>query len=975
MTRNKSNREEVLNVCLGQLLEQRGIVAIPETVHTQKGRRRMPDVLVYFNGLRLVIEGKIGSTPSQKKRVVADTAKKVEEGIAHLGVALLYPDNLKNAAVSTSLKRLMGTVTYNFAVIADDVDRKFFEGNIDEIAEVLRISYETLIKEDTLNRAVGLIQQSLDDFTDDLTSSIGSLSRLQHTLEIHEVDILMQDNHDHDEDHDNGSSRMEQGDTTIAIAKITGMTILNAMIFQEVLSSHNQKVQTLNKLFEEGQPIKTLVKHWEYIIDKINYYPIFSIARKVLLDLSSDSLIVDGLHHLKECALKIVTMKAVLRHDLMGRVFHILLSIAKPLGAYYTSIPSATLLAKLSLDPKNWSHRNNLFSLSTSKPSELQDFHVGDLACGSGTLLMTSADGIADNYIKDCTMRGSLPNLRHLHKTLLENVLWGFDVITSALHLTGSSLILREPSATIEHIHLQKMAMGIEGKTPLLGSIDLLDVRDITVPDLFGAHLKTEAVTPSKTISGAHVQILPMDLLIMNPPFTRSVGGNLLFGSLKEETRKKLQSQLKQKIKTKDANITAGLGSVFVAVGDEHLKNRGWIALVLPKALLSGVSWEKTRSLFNRRYYVEWIVVSHDPHHWNFSENTSLSECLIVAQKRGPFDEPQARTTKIVNLWVNQSHHFETLSIANTLIHQTEYPDMLTSSGSYELKNGETKYGEVVSIPWDMMQNTGWLYSGAFAQTDLLKTAFRLINNHELKIAGEGQHKRLKFVPLSNLCDLGFDRRDIHDSFTVGNSQSSYPAFWGHDSNEVISVNHSPNAYLCGRAKPAKGRPEPRVDHLWKSASRILIAERMRLNTQRVCTTRISRKVLSNVWWTVSFRHQCRTSDDEKIFCLWMNSTLGLLILLANRQETEGSWVDFKKPTLLQMPILDMTSLTERKRQLIVSVFDTLENQEIHPLPYLHEDDSRIAIDRCFAQVLGLPDLTPLRESLVREPIISSQRL
>lgn len=123
----------------------------------------------------------------------------------------------------------------------------------------------------------------------------------------------------------------------------------------------------------------------------------------------------------------------------------------------------------------------------------------------------------------------------------------------------------------------------------------------------------------------------------MNPPFTRSVGGNLLFGSLPDKERAKAQARLKRIIKRYDvqANITAGLGSVFVAIADRYVKKGGRLALVLPKALVSGVAWAPTRELLAKNYQLEFLVASQDPERWNFSESTSLSEVMLVAQKTG----------------------------------------------------------------------------------------------------------------------------------------------------------------------------------------------------------------------------------------------------------------------------------------------------------------------------------------------------
>ena len=53
-------RQEVLNVILAQLLQDRGIVSVPEgIIKSIDNRRRMPDVLVDFLGLRMMIEGEV----------------------------------------------------------------------------------------------------------------------------------------------------------------------------------------------------------------------------------------------------------------------------------------------------------------------------------------------------------------------------------------------------------------------------------------------------------------------------------------------------------------------------------------------------------------------------------------------------------------------------------------------------------------------------------------------------------------------------------------------------------------------------------------------------------------------------------------------------------------------------------------------------------------------------------------------------
>ena len=73
-----------------------------------------------------------------------------------------------------------------------------------------------------------------------------------------------------------------------------------------------------------------LLQVWEHILS-IDYYPIFSMARDVVQELSE----VEATDVLGECATTAATllgMGAVGRHDLAGRIFNRLISERKLLG-------------------------------------------------------------------------------------------------------------------------------------------------------------------------------------------------------------------------------------------------------------------------------------------------------------------------------------------------------------------------------------------------------------------------------------------------------------------------------------------------------------------------------------------------------------------------------------------------------------------------------------------------------------------
>lgn len=67
-------RQEVFNVVLAQILQERGVISVPEkvikAVLAKQGARRMPDVMVNFMGLRTVIEGEVSDQPEAKRKAL-----------------------------------------------------------------------------------------------------------------------------------------------------------------------------------------------------------------------------------------------------------------------------------------------------------------------------------------------------------------------------------------------------------------------------------------------------------------------------------------------------------------------------------------------------------------------------------------------------------------------------------------------------------------------------------------------------------------------------------------------------------------------------------------------------------------------------------------------------------------------------------------------------------------------------------------
>ncbi len=168
---------------------------------------------------------------------------------------------------------------------------------------------------------------------------------------------------------------------------------------------------------------------WCTICGDIDYVPVFEIAIEILGILSDAP--VDLQRGTIEPLLKAVRQTDRIEgHDLAGRLFHTLLTDAKFTGAYYTSVPAATMLSRLVFEgwPPNVDWADHEFPAS---------LNVADLACGTGTLLMAVA---AEAERRHLNAGGSKAPL--LHKAMVEEALHGYDVQLSAIHFAATSLAM-----------------------------------------------------------------------------------------------------------------------------------------------------------------------------------------------------------------------------------------------------------------------------------------------------------------------------------------------------------------------------------------------------------------------------------------------------------------------------------------------------------------------------------------------------
>lgn len=158
-------REEVFNVLLALLLHQRGVVTAPEQSlkDALQPRRCIPDVLVSFQGLRTVIEGKVDDQPQAQERALGEARERVSKGIAHIGVAVLYPAGLRQVPFA-DLTDSLARSSFHIAVCSEAGETGWTEGGLDYLADLLRRTFHQLVKEDVVTKAVEALNVGISDF-------------------------------------------------------------------------------------------------------------------------------------------------------------------------------------------------------------------------------------------------------------------------------------------------------------------------------------------------------------------------------------------------------------------------------------------------------------------------------------------------------------------------------------------------------------------------------------------------------------------------------------------------------------------------------------------------------------------------------------------------------------------------------------------------------------------------------------------
>ena len=659
--------------------------------------------------------------------------------------------------------------------------------------------------------------------------------------------------------------------------------VANALIFHERLAGMHATIKPLRLVCGPSatNPQDAILSAWSHILD-INYWAIFAIARDIVAQLPSDTA-TRILATLRETAQDITTTGVTNAHDLTGRLFQRLITDRKYLATFYTLPASAALLARLAvakLSGVDWADANAIARL-----------RIGDFACGTGALLSAVYEQIATRH----ELTGGDP--AQLHPAMMEDVLYGCDVMPSAIHITGSTLSGVQPEVQFGKSRLYTLAYGRQSDDSVkIGSLELLQAtKQLVLINTSDPAQRTGSVGEE---TAAHILTdIPdegFDLVIMNPPFTRNTTHEGAYTDAPaaafaafdttEETQREMAEWMSKLTKDTCYHGNAGIASAFAALGHKKLKPGGVLALVLPLSAASGLSWQSFRQIIVQRYNkVAVLSIAASGDDMSFSSDTGMAECLIIARKLAEGATAERRIH-----FVSLNHRPQSFAHAAALAAGLNYSERVRQIedgpyGGTPLMVGEEVVGEMLIAPCHA-NGQAW---GAVRLMDysLAQTAYALADSR-LWLPGGPLAAELATTPLGRISELGLYHLDIigkppRGPFTkaAASPTATYPALWNHNAKNETRM-------ICAADSSLRVRPgmEEKAADVWATASRAHINLDFRFNSQPLTTAITEQESIGGrAWPNVTF------SDTrfEHVLAVWCNSTLGLFSFWwhANRQQ------------------------------------------------------------------------------------------
>ena len=721
------------------------------------------------------------------------------------------------------------------------------------------------------------------------------------------------------------------------VCTVAALMLCNACLLQRRLRDEPEMrtILRLDKVAGARHPSEVLEAAWEAILEK-DYAPVFRPALAVLGALPEGRSIDDAIRMVAECANRVADSLSDLGYDHAGPLYHRILGSAKSDGAFYTNNLSAVMLARLAFARE---------LIDWSDPQAATKLRIIDPACGTGTLLMAALQTIKSRLTETREMTDEESNT--LHKRLVEDVLCGLDINQHGIQLAACNMTLGAPTVDYARMNLVAMPHGPQASgLHKAGSLEILtaagaalDLHSMTGPRRSLESLEGVQVNESEEIP---FPLRDLDAVIMNAPFTDNLKRGRKFGADSLKAMQRHELDIRDRLLARDPAAgrvitTDSVRTFFTPLADQLLRtDRSVLAKVIPVTACTSASGADERRFLAERFHVERIVTTHDPRRINFSENTSIHECLLVCRRHPQGEKPP---TEFVSLRV----------MPNSADEATETADAIISGNP-------GRWGNVHHWPAHRVRAGDWTpvqwYDGTLADVVL-----QLESMHSLEPLG--LHHEIG--PMGRAAQNSYRRCSADDARSDDRAIRIFDTI---SAKLRRTVAGDPEQWVV----PGGGKRVHLHQRILEQASTLLVAERYNTVSGRLTAVYSAEPTFGFGWRPVA----TTSGDMSKAICLWLNSTLGRLLLL-NRRAKTLTYPSWSTSHWKEIPI-PKDSLPGIRQ--LVEAFHTVAKHELKTLQFATSDETRKLIDDAAALAIGVDPHTVAdwRRRLAMEPTIANVR-
>ena len=920
-------KEDTLTTYLALELQKHGLEVENQAPLKGKGGGKADLLIRLGRQGTIILEAKQGQTESDRRAALADGLRRLDNNHCTAALAVCYPPG-QFSQESFRAARL------EYAIL--DKDNRipaWLAGTAAELAAAVKMAPGQLGNADL---AASQLRGELDKVLDKL--SLGQKRELARALDLPITPQPQRKQHKTPAAYNRALEHWEKAkyDT----AAIRGCLVLaSAMMFHARLGAYlipeNQPAfdaretaaapysgpwppRRLGECRDVPDIVDALQQAWDTIM-ALDYKPVFQTAIAGLKAPNDDQNWRESLKIMAAAAGNLVNDLAGGRQDVMGRIFHRVLDTARYDGSYYTGTAGATLLATLAIRPEDRDWNN---------PAAIAGMNVTDPACGTGTLPIAAAARIRE--------LARTVDPERLAEILVEKTLHLYDINLTATHMAATTLGLMSPSTQFKNMNVHRTRLGppeVKQGQPVLpaqvGSLEWLEAQPTLIR--WPEYQISEQV---ETRLEKGPRLAPADLFIMNPPFARDSLRYDQFTAPEEIAIKAREEELLGKT---EAHRSGGSNG-FVVLGAQNLKANGRLATVLPASVAQAASGLPIRRMLGKMR-VEYVVILKDPQGLAFSENTAISELLLIAQNRKPRREDRTAFVKVLR--------------------KPPTPAQAQAMGEAILRGEKSEDYDITYWPQARMAAGDW-FPTQFVRDELVETWQGVSAGKWFPVrTGQAAGKQ------------GPAGRRIHDAFVISGRSATQRALWHHKSDVQRTMASTPDVYV----KPKEGREHLAASY-WEQRSKVMLPVRLRTPVTRVVAVLTDQPTVGAAfvpYHTVPGKHAL--ADVEKAAVAYLNSTVGITAMLGVTSNKIINYPNWSVDDRYLIPFPDWGKLSVRAVKALVAAYDGLCGQEFQQLRNMLKCDTRQQLDTAVAQALGIPGevMEQARIALASEPAITGK--